>query len=103
MTEEHGAFNEDCLPSVERAKSLSTAGLACGIAGVIIAFIPVLNFFLGSIFGILAIVFGVMAQKTRRLGTAGVVLGSIALTILLFWVIVFLALSVWLDIDPDTF
>lgn len=84
--------------------SLSTAGLVCGIIAVVLAMIPGLNFFIGSILGILATVFGAVAKKQDGSGKAGLILGSISLAIIAAWFIVFLIVAVIAgETDPLTF
>lgn len=97
----HGSVSSGA-PS--QTNGLSVAGLVCGIVGVIMSFIPIVNFLLGSVLGILAVVFGAIAKKRDGSGMAGLVLGVITLVVILLWVIVLLVFLAFVsEMDSSTF
>lgn len=84
--------------------SLSTAGMVCGIVGVVFSIIPFVNFFLGTILGILATVFGAIAKKQDGSGKSGIILGVITLAVTMLWAIGFLVVIVFNStMDSSTF
>lgn len=107
MTEAHSDTEAFSVPPAVKSKptnALSTAGLVCGIVGVVIAFIPLVNFVIGSILGILAIVFGAVAKKQDGSGVAAIILGAVTLGILiLFVIIVFVILVIGSIAESTTF
>lgn len=97
----HGSVS---TASPSQTNGLSTAGLVCGIVGVVMACIPFVNFFLGSILGILAVVFGAVAKRRDGSGKAGLILGVITLAVTIIWAIILLVLAViFSGIDSSTF
>lgn len=82
--------------------ALSVAGLVCGIVGVVMAFVPLINFFIGGILGILAIVFGAIAKKQKGSGVAAIILGSVTLGILILFVIILFIILVMGSIAEST-
>lgn len=82
------------VPQPKQTNPLSTAGLVCGIIGIVTSFIPILNFVMGSILGILAVVFGAIAKKQDGSGMAGIIMGSITLGILVLWVIILMVVMI---------
>jgi hypothetical protein len=73
------------------SKGFSVAALVLGIVGIVGAWIPFLNW-VSVILGILALIFGIIAVKTKRDGKgqalAGLILGAITIAIFLIITIV---------------
>ncbi|MFA9560308.1 DUF4190 domain-containing protein [Evansella sp. AB-rgal1] len=73
----------------EPSNGLATAGLVMGILGVVLNLIP----FIPYIFGVLAIIFGVVGMKgTVKTGVAkaALILGIVTISLkFLFWIFIF--------------
>lgn len=89
--------------STPEKNTMATAGMWCGIIGIVTLFIPLLQFFAPLILGILGIVFGVKGRKKAKSGVAltGIITGIIAVIFfILFVVIIGIGVAVLFS-DPE--
>ena len=71
-------------PQAAPGSGLATAGMVCGIVGIVFAVIPYCGTLVAVPLGLLAIVMGALGQKSpthRGQGTAGLVLGIISIVL----------------------
>src|SRR5579884_4527238 len=82
------AYAAPGVPVKSGGNGLSVAGLVCGIVGVVIGLVPACGAIFAVPLGILSIVFGALGRRSptgKGMGTAGIVLGAIAIVVSIGW------------------
>ena len=101
MQERNTTIGGETPPSPVKAKDgMATAGMWCGIAALVMVFIPFIQF-LSPILAILAIVFGVISKRRSGIGLSGIILGIIALLIFVAIIIMGILAFVMIGQDPS--